>query len=84
MRRRIATAEIEPVQDEFIQIADNNCKKDVNTRRDITRLAFQQADEIETSLLKAINKVKVKRKNSGLYASAWRKFNKEAKIQIET
>lgn len=83
VRSKLIRSELGQVQDDLIQKAGENWESDLDSRYEVTRAAFRVSDEIESKWKHTIKTTPVSRKNGLLYASAWRKFNKEAKMPIE-
>ncbi len=74
---------LENAQEKMIDLATSNVKSAKNVRRSVSEECFQLADQAERECLAVGRKIKPVREPGLLYASAWRKFNKEAGIELE-
>jgi len=78
VRKNVFAAEQTEFQIGLFAEVQQQAMADREARAAITRRAFEQADEKETAWLAKVRQQKVTRKNTALYASAWRKFDREA------
>jgi len=83
VRKRVFAGELADLQEELFAEVQQQTFGDKETRSAITQMAFIRVDEKEAAWLDKVRKQKVTRKNSLLFASAWRKFDREAGMPEE-
>ncbi len=70
-------------EEEMLKEVSEKSQASYNQRKDISQKAFQKADELESRWFQAVTVDNVHRKNSFLYQSAWKTFNRQARIEIK-